>query len=155
MSKEEYRALKHTYLPTFVAGVPVWLRETLPCCVLWFVVVPCSPVPCHVVLCFRVQLCCGTLLSVLLCWWCLFALFSFKYLGKTRKKCFPFLKINSNYTQIQHTCEQPDQENMSTYMLPAVGDGLQLLLPAVLARVPCKGLTVGTWRTKAKQRGAR
>ena len=64
-------------LASFVAGVPVRPRGLLPCCVLWFAVVPCSPVLCPVVLCFRVVLCCGALLSVLLCWWCLFVLFSF------------------------------------------------------------------------------
>ena len=58
-----------------VTGVPVWPRGLLPCCVLWFVVVPCSPVLCPVVLCCRVVLCCGSLLSVLLCWWCWFVSF--------------------------------------------------------------------------------
>ena len=73
----------------FFPGLPVWRCGLLPCCVLWFVVVPCSPVPCSVVLCFRVVLWCDALLSVLLCWWCVFVLFSFQYLCQTRKTgCF-------------------------------------------------------------------
>ena len=31
-----------------VSAAPAWLRGLLPCCVLWFVVVPCSPGPCPV-----------------------------------------------------------------------------------------------------------
>ena len=60
----------------FVVCVPAWLRGLLPCCSLWFVVVPCSLVVCSLVFCFRVVLCCGALLSVLLCCWCLFVLWS-------------------------------------------------------------------------------
>ena len=58
----------------FVAGVPAWPRGLLSCCLLWIVVVPCSLVLCPIVLCFRAVLCCGALLSILLCWWCLFIL---------------------------------------------------------------------------------
>ena len=41
-------------LACFVAGAPAWLRGLLPCCVLWFVVVPRSPLLCPVL--------CGALL---------------------------------------------------------------------------------------------
>ena len=60
-------------------GAPVWLRNPLPCCLLWFVVMPCSPALCHVVLCLRVVLCCCALLSFLLCRLCLIALSSFNH----------------------------------------------------------------------------
>ena len=61
-------------LACFVAVAPAWPRGWLPCCVLWSVLVPRSLccVLCSVVLCSRVVLCSGALLSVLLCWWCWF-----------------------------------------------------------------------------------
>ena len=71
----------------FVVGVPAWLRGLLPCCSLWFVVVPCSPVVCPLVFCFRVVLCCGALLSVLLCCWCLFVLWSVLGRGARLPRC--------------------------------------------------------------------
>ena len=46
----------------------------MPCSVLWFVLVPCFPVLCPVMLCFRVVLCCGALLSIFLSWRRLFVL---------------------------------------------------------------------------------
>ena len=126
----------------FVAGVPVWSRGLLPCSVLWFVVVSCSPVLCPVELCFRVVLCCAALLSVLLCWWCLFVLMSFTYLWRTRKNGFIVLKNNENYTQPTTRASSKTSKIMSTYMFPAVRDGLQVLLATLLPCVLCKGLTV-------------
>ena len=59
---------------SFVGAVHVWQPGLLPCCVLLLVVVPYNSVLCAVVLCFSVVLCCCALLSVLLCWLCLFVL---------------------------------------------------------------------------------
>ena len=65
-----------------VAGVPVWLCGPLPSCVLWFVVIPWSPVLCPVVPCVCVVPCCGAVLSFLFRWRCLFVLAAFSFLSK-------------------------------------------------------------------------
>ena len=65
-------------LACVVAGAPAWARGLLPCCVLWFVVVPRTPVLCPV---FRGPvLLCGAVLwrpaVLFLCLWCWFVSFS-------------------------------------------------------------------------------
>ena len=92
----------------FFACVPVWPCDPLPCCVLWFVVVPWSPVLCALVPCFRVVLCCGVLLSLLLCWWCLFVLSTCKNLCKTRINGFLIFQNEQKIYATQHTREQQD-----------------------------------------------
>ena len=49
-------------LVCLVVGAPAWPRGLLPCCVLWFVVVPCSPVLC--------PLFCGAVLQRGTLLWC-------------------------------------------------------------------------------------
>ena len=75
---------------------------------------------------------CGAVLSwsavILRCCLCLLFLFSFKNRCKTRKNIFPpfFFQNKTKLYAIQHTREQQEQTiYASTYMLPAVGDGLQ------------------------------
>ena len=122
-----------------------WRRiAVVSSCWWWFVVVPCSPALCPSVLCLRVALRCLALRSLFLCCLFLFALACLKNHCKTQFftkisflvfSCFLSLfkiKQNELYTT-QLTREQEDHVRASTCMLPAVGDGLQLLLAAVLS----------------------
>ena len=74
-----------------------WLVWLVPRCWWWFVLVPCSPALCPVVLCVRLLLRCCALLPVLPGGLCLFALSTFSNHCNPVKKKFLSCKIEQNY----------------------------------------------------------